>query len=551
MKEILQNCDEGSFSVQKIKKEASEREKKQPLIQRIIRSLSKSDKPFREIIFSHELTENRVALLEDGILEKYEFEISGKRNAVGAIYRGKIQNLQPGLKAAFVDIGEEKNAFLHYWDIVPEVSEKAFEVTRRNSKKSSRQITLDDIPKIYPIGTDIMVQVIKAQIGTKGPRVTTNISLPGKCLVLMPFSDECGISKKIDGESERSRLRGIIDKLTIPDGMGVIIRTAGVGKKIRHFVRDLYMLLQEWQSVCERYNNSEEPSVIHIEPDLAERTVRDFLTDDVDRIIVNDEDCFDKMIKLVSVVSPRSKQKFNLFTDSVPIFERFNVERQVEQTFRRRVPLSCGGEIVIHETEALTAVDVNTGNFKIHDGDNSKFIYDLNYEACKEIARQIRLRNIGGLIVVDFIDMLNKRDRSEIFFLMRNELSKDSARNFVLPISQLGLMEISRQRHSQSNSKEMCTTCQYCNGDGITKSPRTICNEIYRKISGFLQQKRVEVPLENCICMEISVNNAVLDKMKLDEAILLKIEDRFNAKFVFHSDASLHVETYKISCNTK
>ena len=190
MKEILQNCDEGSFSVQKIKKEASEREKKQPLIQRIIRSLSKSDKPFREIIFSHELTENRVALLEDGILEKYEFEISGKRNAVGAIYRGKIQNLQPGLKAAFVDISEEKNAFLHYWDIVPEVSEKAFEVTRRNSKKSSKQITLDDIPKIYPIGTDIMVQVIKAQIGTKGPRVTTNISLPGKCLVLMPFSDE-------------------------------------------------------------------------------------------------------------------------------------------------------------------------------------------------------------------------------------------------------------------------------------------------------------------------------------------------------------------------
>ena len=525
MKEILQNCDEGSFSVQKIKKEASEREKKQPLIQRIIRSLSKSDKPFREIIFSHELTENRVALLEDGILEKYEFEISGKRNAVGAIYRGKIQNLQPGLKAAFVDIGEEKNAFLHYWDIVPEVSEKAFEVTRRNSKKSNRQITLDDIPKIYPIGTDIMVQVIKAQIGTKGPRVTTNISLPGKCLVLMPFSDECGISKKIDGESERSRLRGIIDKLTIPDGMGVIIRTAGVGKKVRHFVRDLYMLLQEWQSVCERYNNSQEPSVIHIEPDLAERTVRDFLTDDVDRIIVNDEDCFNKMVKLVSVVSPRSKQKFNLFTDSVPIFERFNVERQVEQTFRRRVPLSCGGEIVIHETEALTAVDVNTGNFKIHDGDNSKFIYDLNYEACKEIARQIRLRNIGGLIVVDFIDMLNKRDRSEIFFLMRNELSKDSARNFVLPISQLGLMEISRQRHSQSNSKEMCTTCQYCNGDGIIKSPRTICNEIYRKISGFLQQKRVEVPLENCICMEISVNNAVLDKMKLDD--------------------------YKISCSTK
>ncbi|MDR2778963.1 MAG: Rne/Rng family ribonuclease [Puniceicoccales bacterium] len=537
--------------LEKIKREACARAKQQPVLQRIIRSLISPNRPFRELILSCELMETRVALLYDGILENYEFEYLNKQNFVGAIFRGKIQNLEPGLKAAFVDIGEEKNAFLHYWDILPEANDKTFEVIRKNPSKKNKDISIKDIPNLYRVGTDIMVQVIKDQIGSKGPRVTTNISLPGTCLVLMPFSGECGISKKIDDPKERNRLKDILHKLTIPEGMGVIIRTAGIGKKARYFVRDLHILMQAWESILTRYEQSSKPTLIHSEPDLIERTVRDFLTDDIDRIIVNDQAAFDCMIQSVATISPRSKQKFYLFKENIPLFERFNVERQIDQTFARRVPLSCGGEIIIHETEALTSIDVNTGNYKSKGKDANNFIFNLNFEAGKEIARQLRLRNIGGLIVIDFIDMIDRKDRANIFNLMRKELSKDRAKNFVLPISQLGLMEVSRQRHSQSNSSEMRMTCKYCDGDGFIKSPRTMCNEIYRKLIEFLQQKREKISNEIKIEFKISLNNEVLERMKNDENALISIEKKFNAKLLFQTDSSLHMESYRITDVTK
>jgi ribonuclease G len=253
------------------------------------------------------------------------------------------------------------------------------------------------------------------------------------------------------------------------------------------------------------------------------------------------------MAELVSAISPRSKQKFHLFAESILLFERFNVERQIDQTFSRRVSLSCGGEIVIHETEALTSIDVNTGNYKSKGKDANNFIFNLNFEAGKEIARQLRLRNIGGLIVIDFIDMINRKERTNIFNLMRKELSKDRAKNFVLPISQLGLMEISRQRHSQSNSSEIRAMCKYCNGDGFVKSPRTMCNEIYRKLVEFLQQKREKVPSEMKIEFKISLNNEVLERMKNDESALISIEEKFNTKLLFRADPLLHIESYKIT----
>jgi ribonuclease G len=334
--------------------------------------------------------------------------------------------------------------------------------------------------------------------------------------------------------------------MTIPEGMGVIVRTAGVGKKIRHFVRDLHMLLQEWEKILARYEGGSQPALIHSEPNLVERTVRDFLTEDVDRIIVNDKSAFDRMTKLVATISPRSRQKLYLFTETVPLFERFNIERQIEQTFMRRVPLTCGGEIIIHETEALTSIDVNTGNYRSKSKDSNRFLFNVNFEAGKEIARQLRLRNIGGLIVIDFIDMANKNDRIDIFNLMRSELSKDRAKSFVLPISQLGLMEISRQRHSQSNSSEMRTTCRYCDGDGFIKSPRTMCNEIYRKLAEILQQKRANVQMETAVSFKVMVNCEVLERMKDDGKLLMSVEERFNAKLLFRTDQSLHMEHYKI-----
>ena len=277
---------------QKLKKEAAIRAKKQPLVTRIIKAIKKEKKSYSELIINSEPLEKRVALLKDGVLEKFEVERMGEAREIGAIFKGKIQNLQPGLKAAFVDIGEDKNAFLHYWDILPAANDSTIEIVRDNKsdkqrKRESEKITVKDIPKLYPTGSEIVVQITKGQIGSKGPRTTTNIALPGRYLVLMPYAGTLGISRKIEDRKERNRLKDILRNLTIPEGMGVIIRTAGEGKKARFFIRDLHILLKRWETINQSINASKKPGCVYVEPDIVGRTIRDFLTEDIDRVIVD------------------------------------------------------------------------------------------------------------------------------------------------------------------------------------------------------------------------------------------------------------------------
>ncbi len=542
--EDISHCETISFKT--LKGEASERAKQQPLLQRIIKALSKRDNVFRELVVDDSPIERRVALLENGILQDFEFERYDDVNYVGAIFKGKIQNIEPGLKAMFVNIGHEKNAFLHYWDLLPAANDNSFEITRNNKSIPAKNISLQEIPSKYPIGSDVLVQITKGQIGTKGPRVTTNIALPGRYLVLMPINGECGISKKIDDAKERSRLRDILNKIKIPDGMGVIIRTAGAGKKVRYFVRDLHILLRRWQKIMNDYNANDKPCLLYEEPDLIDRTVRDFLTDDIDRVIVNETKTLARMSDIVEQISPRSKAKLYIFEESIPIFERFNIERQIEQTFRRRVPLSCGGEIVIHETEALTAIDVNTSNYKVSEKETKSYIFNLNCEAAKEIVRQLKLRNIGGLIVIDFIDMKSKGDRSKLYDVVCKELQNDKAKSHVLPLSQLGLMEISRQRHSQSNCSEMRYCCPYCNGDGFVKSDVTMCSEIYKNTVNYIKRLGEKRPVNGIRSIKISLNPDVLSQFKKKEKLLLDIEKQYNVQLSFIADTSYHIERYKI-----
>ena len=351
---------------QQLRHDARERSKKRPLLQKISNALKGKSEPFREIIINSEPLERRVALLVDGVLEKFEVERAHEERMVGAIFKGKIQNLEPGLKAAFVDIGQSKNAFLHYWDILPSVADGSIEIVRENQsesqkKRSKEKISLKDIPRLYPIGTEIVIQITKTQIGTKGPRTTTNISLPGRFIVLTPYSGQCGISRKIEDPRERDRLKKIIRTLTLPEGMGLIVRTAGEGKKLRYFIRDLHLLLNKWDNIAKKMESTSEPTLLDQEPNILERTVRDFLTEDIDRILVDSKEDQQELFDIIQQISPRSKSKVFLFNENIPIFERYNIERQIEQTFMRRVPLPSGGEIVIEETEALTAIDVNTG----------------------------------------------------------------------------------------------------------------------------------------------------------------------------------------------
>ncbi len=534
-----------------LKRDAAKRSKKRPLLTKIVEKFKKEKKPYRELIINSEPLETRVGLLIDGILDK--FDIERRRSAqriVGGIFKGRIKNLDPGLKAAFVDIGLPKNAFLHYWDILPQAADSSVEVVRVNrssKKKKQKKITLNDIPSHYPIGTEIVIQVTKGPIGTKGPRTTTNLSLPGRFLVLMPYSDQCGISRKIEDGKERNRLKKIIRDLTIPEGMGVIVRTAGEGKKARYFVRDLHIMLRTWEKIQSKIDSVKAPSCLYKEPDLSERTVRDFLTEDIDRVLVDNKDDHQAIIQDVSQISKRSTNKIHLYEDSIPIFERYNIENQIEQTFQRAVPLPSGGAIVIDETEALIAIDVNTGSHK-NKGKENDTIFQVNCEAAAEIARQIRLRNIGGLIIIDFIDMKQRKHRNAILSRMREHMALDKAKTHILPISALGILQMTRQRMQESVSSGLYTDCPYCRGKGIVKSATTVSVELQRKLSGIVRRARNRTAdMNKAIKLRVLVNPAIIDRLREEDAdLLISLEKDYNAQLTFRSDPHFHVENYRV-----
>ena len=530
-----------------------QRAKSRPIRERIVAFFrGEKNKDYKELIINTEALERRVARIENGILQGFEVERLGEDRMVGAIFKGKVQNLEPGLKAAFVDIGQEKNAFLHYWDMLPGANnDPSIEIVRQNKKKASSKNevkSVKDIPKAFPIGSEIIVQITKAQIGSKGPRTTTNLSLPGRFLVLMPFAGQCGISRKIDDKAERNRLKSIIANLSLPEGMGVIIRTAGQKKEERFFVRDLHLLLQQWNEIESKLKSQESPAFLYQEPDLIGLTARDFLTDDVDRVQVDKKDDFDRLMEIIQKIDAKSntKKKITQFDEEIPIFERFNVERQIEQTFMRRVLLPSGGEIVMEETEALVSIDVNTGSHKGNRKDGKNFILQANIESAIEVARQMRLRNLGGLVIVDFIDMKNKSDQRKVFQKMKAAMSEDKAKHNILPISQLGIMQITRQRHDESNSSGIYEPCPYCVGRGIVKSPRSVSIEIQRKLSSIVRRSRMEQG-STSLSLKIYLHPGVLRRLRGPDADLIKkIESNYEVEINFESSDSYHVENFKI-----
>lgn len=536
---------------EKISRQAEERAKQRPVLQRVAAALKKDKGPYREIIINSEPLEKRVAGLSDGVLERFDLERAGDDRLVGAIFKGKIQNLEHGLKAAFVDIGMPKNAFLHYWDILPGASDNTVEFVRdtrsEDDRKKREKVTIKDIPSLYPVGSDIVLQITKGTIGSKGPRTTTNIALPGRFLVLMPYGGQCGISRKIESDKERKRLKDILRKLSIPEGMGIIIRTAGEGKRATYFVRDLAILLNTWKEIQARIEKSPDPTCLYKEPDIIERTVRDFLTESIDRVIIDNADDGKRMQELVARISKRSQGKIAIFQENIPIFERFNIERQIEQTFQRKVPLPSGGEIVIEETEALVAIDVNTGAHK-NKGDSCNFILQVNLEAASEIARQIWLRNIGGLIILDFIDMKNRKDRLAVYKRMKDEMAKDKAKSHILPISTLGIMQMTRQRHKESVSSGLYTPCPYCNGRGHVKSDRTMSVEIQRRLISVIRRLKPEIDRrQDPYWLRVFCHPHALQRLRHeDEQILVDLEETYRVKLSFRADPAYHVENFKI-----
>jgi ribonuclease G len=399
----------------------------------------------------------------------------------------------------------------------------------------------------------LTVQVTKGPIGTKGPRVTTNVLLPGRYLVLLPNSEQSGVSRKIENREERTRLKKIVRELNIPDGMGVIIRTAGQGQRKAYFIRDLAILLQTWEGITGRVKKQNAGTCVFEEPDLIERTVRDFLTEDVERIIVDNEAETERIKKLIGRISKRAMEKVQRYPYSEPIFDRFGVTRQLETAYSRKVMLPSGGYVIIDETEALVAIDVNTGSHR-HKGSNKKekdkTLLQVNLEAAEEICRQLRLRNIGGLIVLDFIDMKSSRDRREVFNRVRDSLRKDKAKSHMLPISDLGLMEMTRQRQSESVRDSAYGDCDHCSGRGKLKSSLTMSVEIQRKLSEIikkrdkLKQRREE---ESDFKLRVNVHTTVLERLRNeDEDIFIDMEKRYLVKISFRAGEGFHPEEFEV-----
>lgn len=516
------------------------------MIQRIKRFLGfgkLNPKEGHTVIVNVERLERRVALLDNGVLEEYTVEREGEQNIVGGIFKGRVKNIEPGLKAMFVDIGLDKNAFLHFWDAIPAALDAGLEEIERagSQKKKQPKITSKDIPNIYPVGSEIMIQVSKGPIGTKGPRVTTNISLAGRYLVLMPYTEQFGISRKIEDPKERQRLRRIMQKLSVPEGMGIIMRTVAHGTRARHFVRDLAMLLEQWNAVEQKRDSGPAPLCVYREPGLIERTARDFLTDEVDQVLCDDQATTEKIREIAGKISRRAKRRIHHLPSSQPIFEATGIQKQIDEAFSRQVWLPCGGYIVIDETEALISIDVNTGRNR-GSKDVDKMIAETNIEAAQEVARQLRLRNIGGLVVVDFIDMRHRKDQQAVYKAMKERLKKDKAKTQVLPISPIGLMEMTRQRLNESLRDTMFEPCPYCQGRGRVKTPMTMSVEIQRRLVTVINKHR-----DTSGDLIVVVNPDVLNRFKTEDSKhLVELERSHSGRLIFRSDPSLHRERFAI-----
>jgi ribonuclease G len=502
-----------------------------------------SPKTGNKLVISVEKLERRVALLENGRLEEYNVERNSLRNIVGSVYKGKVKNIEMGLKAMFVDIGFEKNAFLHFWDAIPAALDSGIEeIDRPKDRRPKKRITAKDIPSIYPVGSDVIVQVTKGPIGTKGPRVSTNLSFAGRYLVFMPYSDRSGISRKIEDPKERERLRKILRELEIPEGVGVIIRTVGEGQRARYFVRDLSFLLEQWAKVEQLIKTEPAPCRVFEEPDLVDRTVRDFLTDEIDEVICDNRAAIDRMNEMVGQISRRARSRIQFYDGAAPIFETFGIQKQIDDAFHRQVWLKCGGYIVIDETEALVAIDVNTGRNK-GGRDVEKTILQTNLEAADEIARQLRLRNVGGLIIGDFIDMKSRKDQQMVYTLMKERLKRDKAKTHVLPLSALGLMEMTRQRAQESLSDSIYENCPYCTGRGVVKTSMTTSVELHRTLNTVMRKYQDSVH-----DFRVILNPDVLKRLKEeDEEFLVELERRYAGRLMFRGDPAYHHEKFTIT----
>ena len=415
------------------------------------------------IIANIEPEETRMALLEDGELVEVSVERTDAGHIVGNIYKGKIKNVLPGMQAAFIDIGRDKNAFLYVGDLFPRLE--------------SQRAPVDEV---LSVGQDILVQIAKDAGGTKGPRATTHLTLPGRYVVLMPTVDFIGISRRIEDEGERERLKSLAEKVR-PDGMGIIVRTVAEGKSEADLTRDVEYLQNLWSSLAARGKRANAPALLYRDVDLIIRIVRDYLSEDVSEFIIDNREAYGRVSDLLSYISPELLPKIKLYQGRGNIFEHYGAESEMGRLGQRYIWLKCGGYLVIDQTEALTVIDVNTGKY-VGKTNLADTVFHTNLEAAAEIARQLRLRDIGGIIIVDFIDMTEAEHQKAVLAELEEKFKRDRTKTNVLGLTGLGLVEMTRKKTRQSLASTLYNVCPWCEGRGRLQSPETVAIHIKRQL---------------------------------------------------------------------
>lgn len=484
--------------------------------------------------------ECRIALVEDGRLEELYMERTSATSHVGNIYKGRVTNVEPSIQAAFIDFGLGRNGFLHISDLLPSYfGEGASDVHETVGRKLSRR-DRPPIQRCLRRGDDIIVQIIKEGIGTKGPTLTTYLSIPGRILVMMPGMSKMGVSRKIEDDEERRRLRHILDSLKPPKDVGFIIRTAGVGKSKTEIQRDLTYLTRLWATFVKKRDSGPGPMELYTEGDLVTRSVRDVFTSDIESIIADDKEVVKRVKEVIKLANPRTKNKVELYDGPVPLFHKYNIEREIELMYSRHVPLPSGGSLVIDSTEAIVAIDVNSGKFREHaDAETTAFKTDM--EAADEIPRQLRLRDLGGVIICDFIDLRYERHRRELEERLHINFQKDRAKTKVLRMSQFGIIELTRQRMRPSLKRSIYFDCPHCKGTGLVKTPESMTLDVMRRLAIAMNDLKV-ARVEMAVSPDV---NFYLQNKK--RAQIVGLEDHFGKRVVISSDPTVGLDEAKLS----
>ncbi|GAB3733930.1 ribonuclease G [Silanimonas algicola] len=487
-----------------------------------------------EILINVTPRETRVALAEQGMLQELHIERSLRRGVVGNLYKGRVQRVMPGMQAAFVELGLERAAFLHASDIV-----RVPQVQPSESEEIGPPAPPPSITSLVHEGQEIVVQVVKDPIGSKGARLTTQVSIPSRYLVLLPYSKVIGVSARIEDDAERARLKGLVTELAEGSGMGFIVRTNAEGLDRDALEADVAYLRLAWQLIREASASTPVGARIYEDLSLPMRALRDMMSSQIDRVLVDSRETHERLLRFAGQFMPDLAGRIEHYAGERPLFDLNGVEDEISRALQKEVPLKSGGYLVVDQTEAMTTVDVNTGSF-LGQRNLEETAFRTNLEAAQAVARQLRLRNLGGIIIIDFIDMHDADHRRQVLRTLEKALSRDHAKTTVYDFSPLGLVEMTRKRTTESLEHQLCETCPTCSGRGMLKSPETLSYEIFREVTRAVRQFEAERLLV------IAAPNVVARITEEESVAVAELEEFLGKTIRFQPDEQYGQEQYDV-----